>query len=204
MYGSFLCLLGWLLRQLATHSPARVCSSPAEDGMLGTFLDSFAARILNIKQIWLMRSTCWTLQSWSEVEITSLPSLAVPCWQARLRKHECVCLWFLQGPTPASRVPGSSGGSSFQRLSPNPSYGRVLLNWDPGHLVGQFYRVPEPSWRPSLEPTSAALPRHSRALNPYIKFLSAWKSLQYFLLPALNTDGFFEYLPWLLNPVTSL
>lgn len=126
-----------------------------EHGMLGTRLDSFAARILNIKQIWLMRSTCWTSQTWSEVELIPLPSLAVPCWQTRLRKHECVCLWFLQGP--ARWVPGSSGGSSFQRLSLNPSYGRVLLNRDPGHLVGQFYGVPEPSWRPRLEPTSAAL-----------------------------------------------
>lgn len=54
-----LCLLGWMLPQLAGHPPARVASCTAEDEMLGTlFPDSLVAKVLNINQLWPTGSTC--------------------------------------------------------------------------------------------------------------------------------------------------
>lgn len=149
-----LCHQGWMLTQLAVHPRARVSSCPAEAEMLGTlFSDSLVAKILNINQIWPTGSTCWNLESRSEVVIISLPPLSVFCWQTSFWRHKCGfsrALLQLLGCWEATEM---AEASRFW-LSES-QWRQSALEWK--HLVGHFCGTPEASQRPSLEPTSPFL-----------------------------------------------
>ena len=149
-----LCLLGWVLTQLAIHPPASMSSCSTEDELLGTsFPDSLVAKILNINQIWPTGSTCWTSESRSEVVIISLPPLSVPCCQTSFWRHTygfSGALLQLLGCWEDTEIREAS------RLWLSESQWRQN-GLEPKHLAGHFCGIPEASWRPSLEPTSPVL-----------------------------------------------